>query len=68
MKPILDICDNEYCGAYLECSKETNIDFYRRFGFHAIEKSSLYKKSPPLGLMWRNPRKPSSITPEKRRN
>lgn len=54
MKPILDSCDNEQCGAFLENSKETNIDFYRHFGFNVIEKFFPYKNSPPLWLMWRN--------------
>jgi len=65
MKPILDICDNEHCGAYLECSKETNIDFYKRFGFRVVEKFFPHKKSPPLWLMWRNPNKPSSFVAPK---
>lgn len=68
MKPILDVCDNENCGAYLECSKETNIDFYGRLGFHVVEKFFPYKTSPPLWLMWRNPHKPSSVAPKKRRS
>lgn len=68
MKPVLDICDNEHYGAYLECSKETNIDFYRRSGFQVIKKFSPYKTSPPLWLMWRKPKEPSSVPPKQRRS
>jgi ribosomal protein S18 acetylase RimI-like enzyme len=56
LKPLLDICDNEKCGAFLENSKERNIDFYRRFGFDVTVKIFPGKGSPPLWLMWRNPK------------
>jgi GNAT superfamily N-acetyltransferase len=56
MKPILDVCDHKKCGAFLQSSKETNIPFYRSFGFVVTEKIFLGKGSPPLWLMWRNPR------------
>jgi ribosomal protein S18 acetylase RimI-like enzyme len=56
IKPVLDICDNEKCGAYLENSKETNIDFYRRFGFDIIGKITMGKGAPPCWPMWRSPR------------
>lgn len=55
MQPILDICDNEKCGAFLQCSKETNISFYKRFGFTVKGKIFLGKDSPPLWPMWRIP-------------
>lgn len=56
MTPILDICDRENCCAYLENSKEANLDFYGRFGFIVTRKMSLSKGSPPLWLMLRSPR------------
>jgi ribosomal protein S18 acetylase RimI-like enzyme len=55
IKPIMDICDNERCGAYLESSKETNIGFYRRFGFEVTGKIVLGKGAPPVWSMWRKP-------------
>jgi ribosomal protein S18 acetylase RimI-like enzyme len=55
LKPILDICDREKCGARLENTKESNIAFYRRFGFNVIEKFFPGKGSPPLWLMGRSP-------------
>lgn len=57
MKPILDICDREKCGAFLKCSKETNLSFYRSFGFSVNGKTFPAKDSPPLWLMWRSPRR-----------
>jgi len=48
MKPILDICDREKYVAYLENSKETNIPFYRSFGFVVTKKIFPGTDSPPL--------------------
>ena len=56
MKPILDICNREKCGAFLQSSKEANIPFYRSFGFVVTKKIFPGKDSPPLWLMWRNPK------------
>ena len=53
LKPVLDICDREKCGALLENSKEKNIAFYRRFGFNVIGKFFPGIGSPPLWTMWR---------------
>lgn len=55
LKPVLDICDAEKCGAYLESSKETNIGFYRRFGFEVTGRIVLGKSAPPVWSMWRSP-------------
>jgi len=45
-------------GAYLECSRESNISFYERFGFKVIEEHKL-----PCGpMMWRMWRDPPSLT------
>lgn len=55
INPIMEICDKEKCGAYLESSKETNIGFYRRFGFEVIEKITLGKGAPSIWSMWRSP-------------
>lgn len=57
MKPILDICDREKCGAFLQSSKEANIPFYRSCGFVVTKNIFPGKNSPPLWLMWRSPKK-----------
>lgn len=55
MKPVLNVCDREKCGAFLISSKETNIPFYTRFGFSVTGKFFPGKGSPPLWPMWREP-------------
>jgi GNAT superfamily N-acetyltransferase len=54
--PVLSRCDSEPMGAYLECSKETNVEFYARHGFTVTERIEL-PEGPPLWLMWREPRR-----------
>jgi GNAT superfamily N-acetyltransferase len=54
MEPILDRCDTEGLGAYLESSKEANIPFYQRFGFAVTGQIDL-PDGPSLWPMWRDP-------------
>ena len=58
MAPILEQCDREGLGAYLESSKEQNIPFYRRHGFEVVEVLHL-PKGPDLWPMWRDPKVPA---------
>jgi ribosomal protein S18 acetylase RimI-like enzyme len=58
MQPILDRCDAEGIGAYLESSKEQNIPFYRRHGFEVVDVLHL-PKGPDLWPMWRDPQVPA---------
>jgi ribosomal protein S18 acetylase RimI-like enzyme len=54
MAPMLERCDAEGMPAYLETQRESNIPFYRRFGFAEREPIGL-ADSPPLWPMWREP-------------
>jgi GNAT superfamily N-acetyltransferase len=55
LQPVLDSCDADGVPAYLESSKERNVDFYSRFGFRVTTELRL-PKGPPLWPMWREPR------------
>jgi GNAT superfamily N-acetyltransferase len=56
--PVLQRCDADEMGAYLECSKEPNVEFYARHGFAVTERIEL-PEGPSLWLMWREPRRPA---------
>jgi len=52
---VLEQCDRDQVGAYLESSKERNIDFYARNGFRVLEEIRLLR-GPSMWKMWRDPR------------
>jgi len=52
---VLEQCDADGVAAYLESSKERNVDFYARHGFRVLEQIRLLR-GPPLWRMWRDPR------------
>ena len=54
MEPVLELCDREGVPAYLESSKQRNVDFYARHGFRVIRELQL-PKGPPMWPMWRQP-------------
>lgn len=53
MRAGLERVDTDGMPAYLESSKEDNIEFYRHFGFDVLEKVVPAHDCPPLWLMWR---------------
>ncbi|QYG93485.1 GNAT family N-acetyltransferase [Iamia sp. SCSIO 61187] len=55
LRPVLERCDLDGTGAYLESSKPENVAFYERHGFRATDTITP-GGSPPLTLMWRDPR------------
>jgi ribosomal protein S18 acetylase RimI-like enzyme len=54
MQPVLESCDREGCGAYLENTTEPNRFFYERLGFAVTGEIDLGQGAPPLWQMWRN--------------
>lgn len=55
LDPVLAECDRDGVGAYLESSKERNLDYYARFGFRVTEEVRL-PRGPRTWLMWRDAR------------
>jgi ribosomal protein S18 acetylase RimI-like enzyme len=55
LAPVLERCDEDGVGAYLESSKEQNIAFYARCGFRVTRELRL-PRGPRLWAMWRDPR------------
>lgn len=61
LKPVLDVCDRDGIGAYLESSKEANLAYYHRHGFEVVEEMRPVASGPLMWSMWRDPR-PEPLT------
>jgi ribosomal protein S18 acetylase RimI-like enzyme len=55
LRPVLEQCDADGVAAYLESSKERNIDFYARHGFRVTSELRM-PRGPKMWAMWRDPR------------
>lgn len=55
LAPVLERCDEDQIGAYLESSKQRNIAFYERHGFQVTGELRL-PRGPLVYAMWRDPR------------
>lgn len=54
LSPVLEQCDADGIGAYLESSKESNIAYYARLGFRVMQEHRL-PRGPSVWAMWRDP-------------
>ncbi len=55
LQPVLERCDGDGVGAYLETAVERNLDFYARHGFRVTGDLRL-PRGPTIWSMWREPR------------
>lgn len=56
LAPMVERCDRERVGAYLESSKERNVPLYERFGFKVRSVVEIPGGGPRIWPMWRDPR------------
>jgi ribosomal protein S18 acetylase RimI-like enzyme len=61
LRPVLERCDRDGIGAYLENTNETNLALYERLGFAVVNEFYICHVAPPIWPMWRDPEQ----TPEK---
>ena len=54
--PVLERCDTEGVGVYLESSKDVNVPYYRHFGFEVRQEVTHKNNGPTQWLMWRDPK------------
>lgn len=55
LRPVLERCDREGVGAYLESTTPENTARYQHFGFKVVSHLQLGHGAPPYPGMWREP-------------
>jgi ribosomal protein S18 acetylase RimI-like enzyme len=55
LQGVLEQCDRDSVGAFLESSKESNVAYYARHGFRVTDEVRLLR-GPSMWRMWRDPR------------
>ena len=63
LEPVLNRCDLNGLGAYLENTNVRNLGFYEGLGFRTVEVCTLAGNGPTVWRMWRDARPPSSTQP-----
>ena len=56
IEPMVERADDEGVGMYLESSKESNVPYYKRFGFKVTRELQHRRNGPSMWLMWREQR------------
>ncbi len=56
VRPVLDRCDEQGLGSYLESSNPRNIPFYHRLGFEIVNEHWTPDRTAVMTGMWRRPR------------
>ena len=56
LRPVLERCDADGLGAYLESSNPRNVGFYERLGFEVTWEEAPAPGAPTIRGMWRAPR------------
>lgn len=59
MRPVLERCDQDGIGAYLESTNEVNHALYEHLGFVYVNEFYVCHGAPPIWPMWRDPQKTS---------
>ncbi len=59
LQPVLALADEEQVPCYLETQVESNLPFYRKWGFVVVGEGRVLKQGLPMWMMRREPRQPT---------